>query len=55
MIRYFIRPVDRGQRSKAWAWACTLGKAREIKTQLQSVTGLKWKITIEETRYDHSV
>lgn len=53
MIRYFIRPVGRGKRSQAWA--DTLAKAKEIKAQLQTVTGLKWRITKKKYDYDNSV
>lgn len=53
MIRYFIRPVGRGKRSQAWA--DTLAKAKEIKAQLQTVTGLKWIITKKKYDYDNSV
>ena len=52
MIRYYIRPVGR---NRSVAWADTLAKAKEIKAQLQTVTGLKWKITKEETGYDNTV
>lgn len=53
MIRYYIRPVGRDNRTEAWA--DTLAKAKEIKAQLQTVTSLKWKITKEERGYDNTV
>lgn len=46
MTRYFIRPVGRDQHSKAWT--DTHAKANELKAQLQTLTGLKWKITKKE-------
>ncbi|WP_290456963.1 hypothetical protein [Muribaculum intestinale] len=53
MIRYFIRPV--GVVNASQAWADTLAKAKEIKAQLQTVTGLKWRITKKKYDYDNSV
>ncbi|WP_290302464.1 hypothetical protein [Muribaculum intestinale] len=53
MIRYYIRPVGRDNHTEAWA--DTLAKAKEIKAHLQTVTGLKWKITKEQIGYDNTV
>lgn len=53
MKRYFIRPVGRGQHTKAWA--SNRAKAQEIKKQLRLATNLKWRITQEEIKHDNSV
>lgn len=53
MIRYYIRPV--GLKRCSQAWASTLGKAQEMKAQLQEVSGLKWRIIKKKIAYDNSV
>lgn len=54
MIRYFIRPVGLC-RHRSHTWAPMLEKAQEMKTKLQKLTGLKWRITKQEIVYGDSV
>lgn len=53
MRRYTIRP-EQGPRS-SHAWADDFRVAQRMRKELETATGIKWRITKKEIAYDNSV